>query len=131
VGRLALSKARLWANGRRLELVTRAFTSFGARPSSRRCQRRATSRQVVPWSSVSAVDLVPIKPGGDKLRQTTRDQLDIEDIEVDFVSEIPQTIDGKYQFLVQSCRSMSAIRTRNGSSGRRGSSRDRLPVQWY
>ena len=67
-GTYGSSKARLWVYDRRLELVTRAFTSFGASRSSDRGSRRATSHHVVPWSPVILVEVVPIKSGGDSAR---------------------------------------------------------------
>jgi len=65
------SKARLWVYDRRLELLTRAFTLFGAPRSSGRERRRATSQHVVPWFPGPRVPgdpggKVPFKPGGDK-----------------------------------------------------------------
>ena len=59
------SNARLWVYGRRLELVTRAFTLFGAPRSSCCRPPRTTSQQVVPWSPAILVEVVPFKPGGD------------------------------------------------------------------
>jgi hypothetical protein len=59
------SKARLWVYDRRLELVTRAFTLFGASRSSGRGGQRATSQHVVSRSPVILVEVVPSQPGGD------------------------------------------------------------------
>jgi len=64
-GMYGSSKARLWVYDRRLELVTRAFTLFGAPRSSGRERRRATSQHVVPWSPVILVEVVPNQAGGD------------------------------------------------------------------
>ena len=65
-GTNALSNARLWVYDRRLELLTRAFTLFGAPRSSCRHPPGATSRQVVLWSLVIPVEIVPISGGGDR-----------------------------------------------------------------
>jgi hypothetical protein len=67
-GTYGSSKARLWVYDRRLELVTRAFTLFGARRSSGREHRRATSQHVVPWSPGDPGGSGPFKPGGDSFR---------------------------------------------------------------
>ena len=59
------SNARLWVYDRRLELMTRAFTLFGARTSSRRAPSRGHFSTSVPWSPVMLVDVVLPEPGGD------------------------------------------------------------------
>jgi hypothetical protein len=71
-GTYGSSKARLWVYDRRLELLTRAFTLFGAPRSSGRRSRRATSQHVVPWSPVILVELVPSVTGADTHQLSNR-----------------------------------------------------------